>query len=194
MMPVYLITVHTYRSWGEDNPRGYVQRGEHGVKAPSVKLATARQALAKDPPVCLEPDQQQLVLEALYEVCQNRDAIPYAASCTPTHWHLLAGWMTTAPHVNAGLEPTHTLGPALTCGAQDQAAAEAKQLATSLKRVIGMKLSKHKEAIGAKWFSRGWDLTRIEEDKHFDHLIEAYLPKHRQEGGVFKTWPASKRN
>lgn len=157
------------------------------------------------------------MLDALHEVCINLGAQPYAASCTPTHWHLLVGWggefgqptrdRDRAPHVNAGLEDSQAHSPGLTSGAQSSGAQslgahepetkspdeQAKQLATRLKRIAGMKLSKHLGVAGTKWFLRGWDLTRVEDQRHFNHLAESYLPKHTSEAGLFQVWPIQKR-
>jgi len=83
---------------------------------------------------------------------------------------LLAGWLET------GTPPDRT----------DQ---HAKRLATRLKRVTGHKLSKQLDCVGSKWYSRGWHIRRVEDTKHFNHLVDAYLPKHALENGVFKQWP-----
>ena len=174
-MPVFFITVHTYRSWSEANPRGYIQRGEHGYKKPNEGLAAERSGRAKHPPTRLSVQQQQLVLDGLREICNTLEVKPYAASCTPTHWHLLAGWIEDYA--------------ALTCGVQP-AQQQAKALVTRLKRVVGSKLSAHRGSTGNRWFSRGWDIEPVANQGHFDHLIEAYLPKHAAEGGCVEIWGA----
>lgn len=45
-MPVYLFTFHAYRSWREDNPNGYVQRGRAGIQPPNKALADYRAGIA----------------------------------------------------------------------------------------------------------------------------------------------------
>jgi hypothetical protein len=37
-MPAYLITLHAYRSWGPDKPRGFVRK-ELGIQPPSDEMA-----------------------------------------------------------------------------------------------------------------------------------------------------------
>jgi hypothetical protein len=41
-MPIDLITAHAYRSRHEDNPKGYVQRGEPSVQLPNAGPAEYR--------------------------------------------------------------------------------------------------------------------------------------------------------
>lgn len=173
-MPVYFITVHMYRSWREDNPKGYVQRGQSGVKHPNPKLAKHREKSTTGHAVKLNAPQIALVLDSLHEVCMNLEVTPYAASCTPTHWHLLLGWV-ESDEVKVATE----------------AADQARSITTRLKRVVGSKLSAQAGQTKQRWFSRGWHIERIDEQKHFEHLLESYLPKHALEGGKFMAWTKS---
>ncbi|MEM6505845.1 MAG: hypothetical protein AAF711_10300, partial [Planctomycetota bacterium] len=149
-MPVYFITVHTYRSWREDNPWGYIQRGKPGVQRPNARLAEYRQQSATGPRVELTEPQIVSVLKSLHEVCLNLEVTPYAASCTPTHWHLLVGWIETDELKVA-----------------TEAADQSRSIATRLKRVVGSKLSAEVGQTGLRWFSHGWHIERIDEQKHF---------------------------
>jgi hypothetical protein len=63
-MAVYLFTFHSYRSWREDNPRGYVQRGRSGVQSPNEKLAKHREQIATHSPVLFNDDQKRLLIES----------------------------------------------------------------------------------------------------------------------------------
>src|SRR6476661_5211617 len=88
-MSIYLLTIHTYRSWTEDNPRGYVQRGEPGIQPPRPKLAEHRASIARHGPVKLSLDQMCLAIEVAREVCETLDVIPIAASFTASHLHIV---------------------------------------------------------------------------------------------------------
>lgn len=156
-MAVHLLTFHAYRSWSEDNPRGYVQKNIEGVQPPSVGLARHRVKLAKDKPVRFSDAQKRVLIEGGQEICDRRDWILYAASATSSHVHLLVGWK------------------------QQQSLDKAIH---TLKRLLGLALSRNEGSSGNRWFSRGSDRKRVIDRRHFDHLIEVYLPKHEQEQGL----------
>jgi hypothetical protein len=159
-MPAILITVHAYRSWSEDNPRGYVQRGRRGIQPPSRKLATHRAAVATHPPVQFDCEQMVVAIDAAHEVCIALEQSPLAASCTATHLHVL---------VDAACDPD--------------------MLCTRIKSIAGYKLSQWLGTKGNRWFSRGSDITAVKDAAHLQYLLETYLPRHElREGGVFRRW------
>lgn len=155
-MPVYLLTLHAYRSWREDDPRGYVQRGKAGVQKPNAGLARYRDSTAKQPPAGF--DAHDLIIGAVRDVCGHRDWRPHGVSVTPTHVHVLVSW---------------------------RGDAEARDVAATLKRIVGLRLSKAAGQVGRRWFSRGSDETRVRDPQHFEFLLEIYLPKHVNEGGKY---------
>ena len=63
-MPVYHYTFHAYRSWNTDHPRGWVQRGEPGIRRTNVPLAYVRDRLATDLPVAFSEEEQQFLVRA----------------------------------------------------------------------------------------------------------------------------------
>lgn len=150
-MPVYLITFHAYRSWSEDNPRGYVQRGQPGIQPPSSALERYRNKIAKRMPVRFSLSQRQQLLEMYCDICTRRSWTPYAGAITDTHLHLLLSWKTWQP---------------------------LKHVTWTLKRLLGMSLSKQANVTGSQWFSRGCDRKRIHDHDHFTHLMDTYLPRH----------------
>ncbi len=156
-MPVYLISLHAYRSWDEDNPRGYVQRGREGVQPPSAALARWRASRAKHPAVRLDAIQRQLLIDAAQEIAARRTWTLYAMCATPTHIHMIVGWRERQDLDKA----IHTL-----------------------KRLFGLALSRHVGTTGNRWFSRGCDRKRVRDREHFDHLVKTYLPKHVNESGI----------
>ncbi len=155
-MPVYLITLHTYRSWNTDRP--HVQRGQTGVQPVYSNLAKYRNQIANHAPVQFGPSQRRIVSQAVIEVCQNTDRQLHALTVVPNHVHVLCSWK------NEELP---------------------EKAATHFKRIIGMKLSRDKGSTGNRWFSRGQDIERISDRKHFDYLVEIYLPKHLEQNGIF---------
>lgn len=166
-MPVALITIHAYRSWTEDNPRGYVQRGTPGVQQPSVRLAKHRASIARQPPVVFDRGQAMMLIDTARELCGRFEWRLHAMSTTPTHLHLLISWKRDDVVV--------------------------RQLSTLLKRKLGSHLTQQKNAaagdaepaLGNRWFSRGVHETYIRDRQHFDHLCSVYLPRHVLQNGVF---------
>lgn len=178
-MPTYLITLHADRSWTEDNPRGYVQRGKPGIQPPQRKLANYRASIANHPPVKFSREQIPLAIEIAHEVCETLGALPIAASCTATHLHIVVdtsnstarkgGAPTNEPQVNSPLDP--------------------KKLAARIKSIVGLRLSQQLGTTGNRWFSRGEDVGVVADQKHLEYLIATYLPRHELvERSVFKCW------
>ena len=169
-MPVYMITLHAYRSWSEDNPRGYVQRGERGIQSPDPIRAKQRASLAKHPPRSFNNDQQQFILDEAEGVMVNRQVRLHAISCTATHIHMVVSWHGDQVQFKQAHEPFE----------------QVNQLANKVKTILATLLSKRDGTTGNRWFSRGCDCTPIEDREHLNHLLENYLPKHRQEGGMVR--------
>lgn len=193
-MPIYLLTLHAYRSWTEDNPRGYVQRGRPGIQSPQPRLAQYRARIAKHPSARLDRAQMHLSLDVTREVCENLNHGPLAGSCTATHLHAL---VSVLPQL--ALPPY--LAPPLRDGARrdgawfsmpsDIASMETTvdALCARIKSVVGCRLSQRRGTTDNRWFSRGKDATAVRNREHLEYLIETYLPRHeRNEGGVFVRW------
>jgi hypothetical protein len=179
-MPVALITLHTYRSWREDNARGYVQRGKAGVQPPSERLAQWRDEKAKQEPVRFNEEQRAYAIDAAADVCGRRDWRLHAASCTATHLHVIVSWreeqLLTCAGDSTGLPP----------GASRQQQVE--HVAAKLKQLVGMLLSKREGVKGRRWFSRGIHDRWVRDREHLQRLMSEYLPRHAQEGGVVRVF------
>lgn len=160
-MPVFLITLHAYRSWNADNPKGYVRRDGQGIHRRNDAVAIARDAVATQPAAVFERAKHGLILEAAREVATRRGWKLHAAAITPTHIHLLLSWS----------------------GYLDADIAAAK-----FKSIIGITLSKHAGVTGKRWFSRGQSAKRVKDRAHFDYLVTSYLPNHEHQGGAFRRW------
>jgi REP element-mobilizing transposase RayT len=136
-----------------------VQRGKTGVQRPNPRLAKHRAAIAAQPPVRFDDDQQCVLLEGARELCAEHEWRLHAASATPTHLHVLVSWT-------------------------DQTIA-VRDITTTLKRQLGRRLSKHKGTEGNRWFSRGEDEKPVTDREHFDYLCTEYLPAHIHQNGRF---------
>ena len=162
-MFAYLITIHAYRSWSEDNRRGYVQRGRPGIQPPNARLAAHRATISLHEPVRFDREQMSVAIDAAREVCVTLGQLPLAASCTATHLHVLVK---------------------LADGTCD-----ADSLCARIKSIAGCKLSQRISTKGNRWFSRGNDITAVKDAAHLEHLLETYLPRHEtNEGGLFCRW------
>jgi hypothetical protein len=99
-MPVYLVTVHAYRSWNTDETDGYVQRGE-GLKEPDEERARYRDDRARHPEMRFELDHQESLHRVATQVSHEKGVRLHAIATCPTHAHVLCPF--EAPHVHAGL-------------------------------------------------------------------------------------------
>jgi hypothetical protein len=175
---VYLLTVHAYRSWSEDNPLGYVQRDE-GLKEPSKDLADWRAEQAKQPESRFERGAQDVLQQVMVAIAREHQLTLHACATCPTHVHGLISFR----------------NPACECGASDFCASDcnarehAERFAARLKRKMGLGVAKHEGTFGRKWFSRGWDLTPVRKQEHFTYLVEEYLPDHQAtQAGIFRRY------
>ena len=157
-MPVYNFTFHAYRSWHEDDERGYVQRGESGVHAPNPELAAFRDYIADQSEVRFTVEQMNVLLDAFESTCRRKGWRPYGAAAACAHLHGVASW-------------TGPLTP--------------KRIRDGLKSGIGYCLSQQIGTTGHRWFSRGCEPTRVEDHSHLYYLLHEYFPKHaKDEGGI----------
>jgi len=152
-MPCYLLTVHTYRSWMPDHPRGFVQENR-GVRPPNPRLADAYRGEASDEPFVMDGATQRFVIDVVRGVGARRDWRIHAVACEPSHVHILVSWETDA-----------------TWGA----------VRAKFKNIIALELSKRHGQEGRHWLSDGGSRKRVKDRRHFDYLVTTYLPKHRGE-------------
>ena len=155
-MRVYHFTLHAYRSWRADHPRGYVQHGEPGVRKANPKLAAHREAIATHGAVSFTDDQKSLILDVLPDTGARRTLRVHGACVTATHIHAVVSW---ADGRDAG------------------------DIEAGLKSGLGFVLSKAKGSTGNRWFSHGGQPEKVEDEIHFEHLLTVYLPEHLKEGG-----------
>lgn len=150
-MAVYLFTIHAYRSWNADNPRGFVRRGE-GILPPDAGMAKAYDQSAGESPVRFGDFEQQVLLWITNDCCCRRAWRLHAMAFESTHLHAIVSWT----------DETF----------QGQVFQKIKNLMT---RELNLRAQKKR----VHWFSRGGSKQRAKDRKHFDHLINVYLPRHR---------------
>ncbi|TWU00165.1 hypothetical protein Pla108_11100 [Botrimarina colliarenosi] len=149
-MPVFLITIHAYRSWNADHPRGYVRHGK-GILPPNAEQAKAYDERAADLPALFGDAEQAAIASISADACLRRIWRLHAIAVEPTHAHLLVSWRDDTRSSVVGGKIKNLISRELNLG-----------LATK-----------------RKWLSRGASRKRVKDQRHFDHLLETYLPKHR---------------
>jgi len=149
IMPVYLITLHTYGSWLPDRPRGYVRNDKPGIQPPNPSLANSYRSQMTRPPGYIDDAGVALLMQKLPESIGRLDGRPYAVGIDTQHLHTMLGW-------------------------QDKR--DAIALRRSLKHWLSRHLN---AAYGKRqWWSRGGSVKRVKDQLHFNYLITEYLPKH----------------
>lgn len=128
--------------------------------------------------------QKTLLLEMVEQVAESDELTLHGSSATATHLHTLISFK--APSCQCGAALDH-------CRDACEARQRAEAFATHAKRVAGWKLAEAAQVRGRRWFSRGCDVTPVRDRTHFDYLIREYLPKHRNEGGIVRIDPKSKK-
>ncbi|MFQ5732613.1 MAG: hypothetical protein ACE5KM_11760 [Planctomycetaceae bacterium] len=148
-MAVYLFTYHAYRSWMPDRRQGYVERGK-GILPQDHDKATLYNARAVNNAVAFEEEVRWAAIDAVDEIAQKNDWLLYEVATDASHIHVLVGWR--------GFQPW-------------------KEVSNRLKRGVGLHLSHAMDRPGP-WFSRGSSRKRIKDRRHFEYLLNDYLPAH----------------
>ncbi len=155
-MPVYLFTLHAYRSWRPDHPRGYVRRGQ-GILPPDSKMAKHYDAAAAQPPVRFTDEHQHILIQGALDIASRRRWRIHAIGNEPTHIHILVSWRHSDQRTTW------------------------KFVHDTFKRLLGMMLTQHfkPSARRTRWFARKGSRKRVRDRAHFDYLMTTYLPNHR---------------
>jgi REP element-mobilizing transposase RayT len=148
-MAVYLFTYHAYGSWMPDRPQGFVRTGQ-GVLPPDPELAQRYRRLAVDEMVHFDARMRQCIVAGSRNICESKGWHLHRVEVIESHAHLLVSWRSFQ---------------------------EWKSVRNTLKRCLGAELSKAFDKKGP-WFSRGSSRKRVRDRKHFDHLVQHYLPNH----------------
>ncbi len=147
-MPCYLFTYHAYGSWLPDQRRGYVHRGA-GVLAPDRHMGELYRANLKQDVVRFDEIVQRHLIEAVLEACEHQDLRSHFVATEVTHAHVLVSW---------SMDRTWQVVRAKT--------------GESLTRRLNDEVRRQ------HWLSKSPSRKRVKDRKHFDYLVNVYLPKH----------------
>ena len=159
-MPCYLFTYHGHGTWLPDHPRGYVRRKE-GVLASDAHMAVCYRRNMNTEQVHFDAEMQRTMIAAAIEAFPIQGIRGHAIATDATHLHVLVSWTS-----DRTWEVVR------------------RQLRGSLTRRL------NKEFERREWFSKQPSRKRVKDRRHFDHLMEVYLMRHRglkwrEDRGVF---------
>ena len=92
-MAVYHFTIHAYRSWRPDHPRGYTRKGE-GYQRPDSEMAADYDEAASQGAVTFDRTLQEEILVLAHEICEQEKWKLEAAGFDETHTHFVISWKT----------------------------------------------------------------------------------------------------
>lgn len=147
-MPCYLFTYHGHGTWLPDHSRGYVRRKE-GVLASDARMADCYRRNFNGEAVHFNRQSQQTMIEAALEAFRCQSLRGHGIATNATHLHVLVSWTT-----------------------ERNWQVVRRQLRGSLTRRLNLELERR------PWFSKQPSRKRVKEQRHFDHLMGSYLPKH----------------
>lgn len=148
-MPVYLFTLHAYGSWMPDHRRGYTHRGD-GIRPKDKDMANRYLSRMPSDAVSFNHKAQAVIAKALREKCTLKGWRLYAVATDETHIHTLLGWTEFTPWEDVR-----------------------RGLKSSLTRQLNQEITRQ------TWFSKSGSRKRVTDPKHFNHLMQTYLPSHR---------------
>jgi len=148
-MPCYLFTYHSHGSWLPDREQGYVHWKKGSLPADAKRAEQYREKMVESEAVFDHLKQRVLLSEI--EVASGFQGFRFHAAATETtHVHVLASWKDERPWL---------------------------KLRNSIKQSLNLRLNKEFER--RTWFVKGASRRHVEEQDHFDYLLNVYLPKHR---------------
>lgn len=148
-MPCYLFTYHGYGTWMPDQPRGYVKR-KVGILAPNVAMAECYRSNQKQETVTFDERVQKLLLNEAVKAFRFQGLRGHFIATDPTHLHVLVSWKSAA-HWQA----------------------VRSSVRSSLTRRLNQEIERR------SWFAKQPSRKRVKDRQHFEHLVQAYLPRHR---------------
>src|SRR2546430_15039059 len=90
-MPVYHFTLHAYRSWRPDHPRGYTRRGK-GYQPPDPEQARNYDERAKQDPAKFVREGQILLIRFSHDFCQRRKFRLHGVANEEGQVHFALSW------------------------------------------------------------------------------------------------------
>jgi len=149
-MPVSILTLHAYRSWMPDHPRGYVKRGE--VLPPSEDAAARYRQNATQDRVRFTPDILLVLHSGALDIAQRRGWRIHAVFGETTHLHLVVSW-------------------------QDETSPQ--EMRRVFANLLSKFLGEHAGVRGKRWFARRPSCKPVRDRTHLAHLVGEYREQHR---------------
>ena len=148
-MPVYLISFHAYGTWMPDRQQGYVKRGR-GILPSDEEMGEHYRDAAKHEAVTFDAPVQAALVAAARALCATKKWRLHQVMTDATHIHTLLSWRESASW---------------------------KSVRRSLRYRYTSDLN---GSLGAQrlWLSKGGSRRQVRDRKHFDYLMDEYLPKH----------------
>lgn len=147
-MPCYLFTYHAYGTWMPDREQGYVRRGQGVLPADERKAAQYRGA-AKQPEVRFDCAVQQLAISELQTAWLHQRCRGHFVATDSTHVHVLVSWRDERPW---------------------------KRIRNGLKSSLTRRLNRDLQR--QIWFSDSASRKQVKDRRHFNYLVNEYLPSH----------------
>jgi hypothetical protein len=147
-VPVCLLTLHAYGTWNPARSDGYWHHTK-GQRPQDPEEGHRYRQRQIQGVVSFSPDLQRFMIQSSLEAAPHLKLIAYCFGSTTTHLHALLGWRDLR---------------------------EEEQVRRKLKEALTRRLNRAFER--RAWFVReGW-CSSVEDDEHFGHLVETYLPSH----------------
>src|SRR3954452_16771961 len=142
-MAVYHFTLHAYRSWRPDHPRGFTVKGI-GYQPPDPVAADVYDENAKQDPVVFDDRTQREILVLAHQICEEEGWRLELAVFDETHTHLVLSWTGFVPW---------------------------EEVDRRLKNLLVLKLNRLHGTPGKRWFVRRHSAPRQVNDREpFDRL------------------------
>jgi len=149
-MPVVHLTLHAYKSWLPDDPRGYTRDGEILPSDPEMADRYGRQS--NDDGVRFEAHDFWFLLSGVLDIGERRDWRVHAVFGEWSHLHFVVS--------RRGVLKIDTV----------------RQMVPQL---LAKFLGDRYDVRGRRWFARRPSCRRVRDRAHFDYLVGAYCDKHR---------------
>src|SRR5437660_9592675 len=134
-MAVYHFTLHAYRSWRPDNPRGYVKHNT-GILPPDPEMAASYDRQANQSEVVFMPEIQRLLIRYTLDICARRNWRVHGTGTDPTHFHVAISWHGFIP---------------------------CREVMNKLKNVLSFLLGRDPGPAGRRWFVRDGSHRRVKD-------------------------------
>ena len=147
-MPCYLFTYHAYGSWMPDRKRRYTKREQRYLPQDREMAEHYRRNMKREP-VTFDDELQQLIIDEIVTASRFQRFVLRGIGTDPTHAHALVTWIEKRTWA---------------------------QLRNGIRSSITRRLNKLRGK--RNWFVDSASRKRVRNRKHYDYLVNTYLPDH----------------